>query len=366
MGYDLDRFTCDIDEELKCPICCGVLEDPLQGTGCEHVYCRKCIVEWMNNSETCPVDRNHLKPNQLQVIPRIVRNLLNHLRIKCDFHHSGCPEVVRLEELPIHRSNCTFNPEHPVPCPKLCGASVPKNILDKHDCIRDLRSLLFTQQKEISDLKATLANLIAIADEQKELSRSNQSSLTSLNERYDHLKMSIKNLEVPIKQILNLAGSRNSNSTNSSILSTLSDAMDETNDESDNVKDRLTEETTVEIYISNLERTITPGTLQEYLLRCGINVISCKEALCRGWKNDFRATVFKSDCSKILKPDLWPKGVIVFICGEYYSTRIEGSLDSSNPDANSSESSASESTNNSPSTNVITTIRACVPPWMMS
>lgn len=30
MGFDVHRFSGDVDEELVCPICSGVLEDPLQ------------------------------------------------------------------------------------------------------------------------------------------------------------------------------------------------------------------------------------------------------------------------------------------------------------------------------------------------
>lgn len=30
MGYDLCRFQGDVDEELICPVCSGVLEEPLQ------------------------------------------------------------------------------------------------------------------------------------------------------------------------------------------------------------------------------------------------------------------------------------------------------------------------------------------------
>lgn len=30
MGFELNRFQGDVDEELVCPICSGVLEDPLQ------------------------------------------------------------------------------------------------------------------------------------------------------------------------------------------------------------------------------------------------------------------------------------------------------------------------------------------------
>lgn len=30
MGFDVNRFQGDVDEELVCPICSGVLEDPVQ------------------------------------------------------------------------------------------------------------------------------------------------------------------------------------------------------------------------------------------------------------------------------------------------------------------------------------------------
>lgn len=30
MGFDVQRFQGEVDEELVCPICSGVLEDPVQ------------------------------------------------------------------------------------------------------------------------------------------------------------------------------------------------------------------------------------------------------------------------------------------------------------------------------------------------
>jgi E3 ubiquitin-protein ligase NRDP1 len=30
MGYDINRFEGDVDEELICPICSQILEDPVQ------------------------------------------------------------------------------------------------------------------------------------------------------------------------------------------------------------------------------------------------------------------------------------------------------------------------------------------------
>jgi len=87
----------------------------------------------------------------------------------------------------------------------------------------------------------------------------------------------------------------------------------------------VTQETTIEIYISNVDRHVTPTILQQFLLNQSINVISFKEAINRGWKIDFRVTIFKSDYHKILSPKLWPEGVTCFVCGDYYSTKIEGS-----------------------------------------
>ncbi|KAI1305383.1 E3 ubiquitin-protein ligase NRDP1 [Halotydeus destructor] len=333
MGYDLDRFTGDIDEELKCPICCGVLEDPVQGSRCEHAYCRKCIAEWMKTSESCPVDRQGLRSSQLNAIPRIVRNLLNHLHIHCDFSVAGCRHIVPLEELGNHRASCPFNPEVPVPCTRGCGAHVPKNLLEGHDCVRDLRDLLCVQQKEINELKATIAQLFTVAEAQKAIAQANNDSLGSLTQRYDHLKLSIQNLESPIRQILLLAN------RNGDLIAT----------GPGRVKETLAEETTTEIYISNMDRSVTPTILQEYLMRNEVNVISCKEALCRGWKNDYRVTVFKSDCTKILTSGLWPRGIVVFVCGEYYSSKTEGSRDAQDN-----------------ATSMADTLRACVPPWMMA
>lgn len=64
------------------------------------------------------------------------------------------------------------------------------------------------------------------------------------SERYDHLKLSISNLESPIRQILMIA--KNSNEL--------------ANSGQDEVKGQLAEETTQEIYVSNLDRSVTPGS----------------------------------------------------------------------------------------------------------
>ena len=47
----------NVDEELQCSICKGVLRTPYQSTQCEHVFCFTCIHKWIPQGETCPIDR---------------------------------------------------------------------------------------------------------------------------------------------------------------------------------------------------------------------------------------------------------------------------------------------------------------------
>lgn len=43
MGYDVTRFQGDVDEDLICPICSGVLEEPVQ-VSCFYFYCEYCPI----------------------------------------------------------------------------------------------------------------------------------------------------------------------------------------------------------------------------------------------------------------------------------------------------------------------------------
>jgi len=67
MGFDVNRFEGDVDEELICTICSSVLENPLQAPQCEHAFCSACINEWLTRQPTCPVDRASISANELKV-----------------------------------------------------------------------------------------------------------------------------------------------------------------------------------------------------------------------------------------------------------------------------------------------------------
>ncbi|XP_049631710.1 E3 ubiquitin-protein ligase NRDP1-like [Suncus etruscus] len=157
MGYDVTRFQGDVDEDLICPICSGVLEEPVQAPNCEHAFCNACITQWFSHQQTCPVDQSVVTPAHLRPVPRIMQNMLSKLQIACDNAVFGCSAVVRLDNLVFHLRDCEHNPKQPVTCEQGCGLEMPKDELPNHSCINHLRSVVQQQQTRIAELEKTSA-----------------------------------------------------------------------------------------------------------------------------------------------------------------------------------------------------------------
>lgn len=152
MGYDANRFEGDVDEELLCPICSFILEDPVQAPDCEHAFCKLCINQWLKLQRICPVDRTSIHPIDLKPVPRILKNLLSKLKITCDHAANGCKSYVRLENLNNHSQECEFNPKKPVICDFGCAILIAKDELKSHNCIKELRKVIDDQQSKINQL----------------------------------------------------------------------------------------------------------------------------------------------------------------------------------------------------------------------
>lgn len=128
----------------------------LQAPVCEHAFCRTCINEWINRQPTCPLDRTAITSTQLRAVPRILRNLLARLCIKCDNIVYGCNTVVKLDCLAVHLEQCEYNPKRPMLCEQGCSLIIPKNELKDHNCVRELRNLIQSQQQKLTDMKREL------------------------------------------------------------------------------------------------------------------------------------------------------------------------------------------------------------------
>lgn len=158
MGYDVTRFQGDVDEDLICPICSGVLEEPVQAPHCEHAFCNACITQWFSQQQTCPVDRSAVTVAHLGPVPRIMQNMLSKLQIACDNAALGCSAVVRLDHLPSHLSDCEHSPRRPVACEQGRGPEPPQEEPPSHPCITHLRAVVQQQQARLAELEKTSAD----------------------------------------------------------------------------------------------------------------------------------------------------------------------------------------------------------------
>ncbi|XP_077459781.1 E3 ubiquitin-protein ligase PDZRN3-B isoform X1 [Stigmatopora argus] len=128
MGYELDRFNGTVDPDLKCNLCNKVLEDPLT-TPCGHVFCSGCVLPWVVQQSSCPVQCQRISSKELNhVLP--LKNLILKLEIKCDNHVRGCDAVVKLQDLAEHSGMCDYSP---VQCRnKGCGEVLSLRDVDAH------------------------------------------------------------------------------------------------------------------------------------------------------------------------------------------------------------------------------------------
>ncbi|KAM8968387.1 E3 ubiquitin-protein ligase NRDP1-like [Sarcophilus harrisii] len=157
MGYDRARFLGDVDEDLICPICCGVLEEPVQAPNCEHAFCNTCVSQGSSWQQTCPVDGSVVTVPHLRPIPRIMRNMLSKLQITCDNAVAGCNAILRLDNLMAHLLNCEHSPKCPVACKHGCGLEMSNGELPNHNCIEHLHSMVQQQETHITELEKTSA-----------------------------------------------------------------------------------------------------------------------------------------------------------------------------------------------------------------
>ncbi|XP_054163766.1 E3 ubiquitin-protein ligase NRDP1-like [Oppia nitens] len=108
--FTIERFVDTSDEELNlflCDICGHIVNDPLYEPTHDCCYCRQCITNCLQDSQTCPHNDNHnITLDQLMTPMSAYLQLLNRLQIKCNNYENGCPDVLKLGDLRAHEDQC--------------------------------------------------------------------------------------------------------------------------------------------------------------------------------------------------------------------------------------------------------------------
>ena len=129
-GYDEARFVTTVNRNFLCLICFNVLKDPVLCPKNHHCFCRGCITKHLENSQRCPTCADELTEDTLTEPPRMVKDYLNELNIRCVYHDRGCQEIVQLQHLDQHEDSCGFIPA--VCTNPGCGVTLNKRDLVHH------------------------------------------------------------------------------------------------------------------------------------------------------------------------------------------------------------------------------------------
>jgi hypothetical protein len=93
----MDSYT--LEQNLKCPICLTIAEEPNETSCCGHIFCAKCITS-ITLKMNCPICRSNkffFRQNSF------VKLLLNTSQVACP---NGCGSSILLSQLKLHRYTC--------------------------------------------------------------------------------------------------------------------------------------------------------------------------------------------------------------------------------------------------------------------
>ena len=188
LGYDDERFDTIIDRHFHCLICYNVLKDPVMCRRNQHYFCRGCITEHLRrNSHTCPTCADELTVETLTDAPRIVTDYLNERKIRCDYEDRGCRELVQLQNLNRHVSECGFSP---VVCGNQgCGQTINKRDRKYHESeLCQFRKLKCHNCGEISKMMVHMETKITDFD-------------TKINTNIEHTNTEMKNMNTKVNNM---------------------------------------------------------------------------------------------------------------------------------------------------------------------
>lgn len=174
LDLTLEDYDPRPDEELICVICHSVLHEPVE-CHCRHVFCRRCITEWVRKNNSCPVCRKRAIAAFMPALP-LIQNMISHLKVKC--RNAGCGARVPKESYASHVNSCEFHevgcpheacehrcarraleshvaqcPLRQVTCDQGCGLVLTKGRLEAHSCLDELKRKLDEASSERDDWK---------------------------------------------------------------------------------------------------------------------------------------------------------------------------------------------------------------------
>nr|XP_019592031.1 PREDICTED: ligand of Numb protein X 2 [Rhinolophus sinicus]XP_019592032.1 PREDICTED: ligand of Numb protein X 2 [Rhinolophus sinicus]XP_019592033.1 PREDICTED: ligand of Numb protein X 2 [Rhinolophus sinicus]XP_019592034.1 PREDICTED: ligand of Numb protein X 2 [Rhinolophus sinicus] len=139
----LYNYQAEVDDDLVCHICLQPLLQPLD-TPCGHTFCCKCLRNFLQEKDFCPLDRKRLHFKLCKKSSILVHKLLDKLLVLCPFS-SVCQDVMQRCDLEAHLKNR---------CP---GASQQRVALERRKTSKTQTELESENGTTIIDLPSALS-----------------------------------------------------------------------------------------------------------------------------------------------------------------------------------------------------------------
>ena len=95
-----------IENDITCPICQGIINNPYFCNKCQNNFCYTCITKWMSINNKCPFKCQEPEYINNKFLKRIFSELL---KFKCE---KGCKEIISYEDINTHNEKCIIKDDY--------------------------------------------------------------------------------------------------------------------------------------------------------------------------------------------------------------------------------------------------------------
>lgn len=95
-----------VPDDFICSICMTLPAEPLI-TKCDHIFCRTCIHQALDNQNLCPIDRQPCSPHHLEPLKGALLRIWGGIQVKCGYHENGCAWRGSIADYKSHTENCS-------------------------------------------------------------------------------------------------------------------------------------------------------------------------------------------------------------------------------------------------------------------
>ena len=143
------NFPSRIIQHMKCPVCMGIARDGHKVLGCDHLFCRSCLLSSQKKDGffQCPYCR-HTSEGVTQATN--ANAVIEEMEIRCVYEVKGCNVVTSLGKLGEHEYICTFGSDRDWQC-EGCGGKFNERVVApaQHSCVKMIANRLYNLESHV-------------------------------------------------------------------------------------------------------------------------------------------------------------------------------------------------------------------------